>query len=212
MTINDIAKMLNIHRTTVYRVAKQLYPENFKNGSKTIFSEDEAIEIVSNLRKKGFITPLQNAKEPLQNAKLDVLLEKVTNLIDLVLEQNKTLFHLVKNLSTNKLIENKNNSYQKNENGFNIDDLLENSKDYEWFYINSISKYFNCDKNIIYKALLEKGIIYYSDYTAKYEFRDYYIENDLVRFYNKIPLLRRQLVDEIKPVVDKLIKKEKKLF
>lgn len=210
MTISDISKMLNIHRTTVYRVAKQLYPDAFKNGTKTIFSEKEAIDIVSNLRKKGFVSPVQNAKEQLQNAKLDVLLEKVSDLICLIMEQNKTLFGLIKDLSSKKLIEN--NSCEKNEKNINIDDLLENSREFEWFYIGSIAKYFNCNRNLVYKALLKKGIIYYSDYTAKYEFRDYYIENDLVRFYNKIPLLRKQLVEEIKPIIHKLIKKDKKLF
>lgn len=179
-------------------------------GQKTIFSEKEAIDIVSNLRKKGFVSPVQNAKEQLQNAKLDVLLEKVSDLICLIMEQNKTLFGLIKDLSSKKLIEN--NSCEKNEKNINIDDLLENSREFEWFYIGSIAKYFNCNRNLVYKALLKKGIIYYSDYTAKYEFRDYYIENDLVRFYNKIPLLRKQLVEEIKPIIHKLIKKDKKLF
>ena len=71
MTIKEISELSGISTRQVTRIGKELFPHNFQNGKKTFFLENEAIELMRVLRKKGFIEPRQNDKVPRQNDKVD---------------------------------------------------------------------------------------------------------------------------------------------
>jgi phage antirepressor YoqD-like protein len=62
MTIKEIAELLNVDEVTVNRKINELYPLKIKNGIKTVLTYLECHNIISEIKKKGIIAPLQNAK------------------------------------------------------------------------------------------------------------------------------------------------------
>ena len=68
MTTKEIAEASGVSVNTVLRTGKTLFPAKFENGKKTIFTQKEAIALMSGIRKEGFIQPLQNGEVPLQNS------------------------------------------------------------------------------------------------------------------------------------------------
>lgn len=53
MTTKQMAEMTGKSGQTVRRIAKKLYPDKFKTGAATEFSESESIEIVKKMRFLG---------------------------------------------------------------------------------------------------------------------------------------------------------------
>ena len=70
MTIKQMAEVSGVSAETVRTKGKELYPERFKNGKKTIFNQIEAINIMAELRKRGFIKPTENIELPTENMEL----------------------------------------------------------------------------------------------------------------------------------------------
>jgi hypothetical protein len=66
MTIKDIAEIAQVSSETVRAKGKELYPTRFENGRKTVFTKAEAMNIMSELRKKGFIQPTENLYPAIQ--------------------------------------------------------------------------------------------------------------------------------------------------
>lgn len=62
-----MSELFNVSGATVRRVAKDLYPELFENGKRTIFNQQQSLLIGDKIRKQGYIQPLQNGKVPIQN-------------------------------------------------------------------------------------------------------------------------------------------------
>lgn len=60
MTVNDMAIVAGVSTETVRAKGKEMYPDRFINGKKTVFNQNEAITIMSELRKKGFVQPTEN--------------------------------------------------------------------------------------------------------------------------------------------------------
>jgi hypothetical protein len=85
MTTKEIAVLTGLNNKTILRVIDKLFPDMIKNGKRTILNKEQARLVVSELRKKGFISeprnlcevgdiPSQNVKvdnEPSQNVKVD---------------------------------------------------------------------------------------------------------------------------------------------
>ena len=63
----EIAEAAGVTSETVRVKGKELFPERFVNGRKTEFNQKEAISIMSELRKKGFIQPTENLEVPTGN-------------------------------------------------------------------------------------------------------------------------------------------------
>lgn len=69
MTVHEIAETAGVHPDTVRRAIKERYPDKQQNGKQTHLGYHEAIAIVGDIRKKGYILPSQNTELPSQNAK-----------------------------------------------------------------------------------------------------------------------------------------------
>lgn len=67
MTINDMALVAGVSQETVRAKGKEMYPDKFVNGRKTVFNQTEAVTIMAELRKKGFVKPTENLELPTEN-------------------------------------------------------------------------------------------------------------------------------------------------
>ena len=76
MTIRQMAEVSGLSTNTVTRKVKEMYPDRVKNGRPTNLVQSEAITVMAELRKKNFVSPLQNAEVATQNAKVSFLSEK----------------------------------------------------------------------------------------------------------------------------------------
>lgn len=82
MTSKEIAEVAGVHRSTVIRKIKEIFPEKIKNGKVTKLEQDEAIRVVSDLRKSGFVQPMQNAQVPTQNAEVEKRLDRLEAILE----------------------------------------------------------------------------------------------------------------------------------
>lgn len=67
MTTREIAAVAGVSPRTVTRTAKSNGIGVVKPGAGTIFTEAEAVQLMAELRKKGFVEPRQNVAAPRQN-------------------------------------------------------------------------------------------------------------------------------------------------
>lgn len=67
MTTKEIAEAAGVSSETVRAKGKELFPDKFVIGKKTVFCQKEAIAIMSEIRKKGFIQPTENLEVPTEN-------------------------------------------------------------------------------------------------------------------------------------------------
>ena len=74
MTTKEIAEIAGVSERTVRRIAENEVGYVYEKGKKAIYTEKEAIEIMSLARKQGFIQPRQNAVVPRQNADVESIL------------------------------------------------------------------------------------------------------------------------------------------
>ena len=70
MTIKQMAEVAGVSQDTVTRKVKEMYPARVRNGRPTNLIQSEAITVMAELRKKNFVSPLQNAEVSLQNAEV----------------------------------------------------------------------------------------------------------------------------------------------
>jgi len=70
MTVREIAEIAGVSVQTVRRTAELNVGYVFEKGKKADFSEKESIEIMRELKKKGFIQPVQNGQVPDQNGQV----------------------------------------------------------------------------------------------------------------------------------------------
>ena len=63
MTIKDLAEVAGISQETVRVKGKELFPERFINGVKTVFTKEQSVKIMSELRTKGSIIPTEKLAE-----------------------------------------------------------------------------------------------------------------------------------------------------
>jgi len=73
MTIRELADVAGCSYSTLRKSARKLYPEKFRNGKLTVFGEQESVRIMSEVRKRGFVSPMQKAKVPFQNEEVEKL-------------------------------------------------------------------------------------------------------------------------------------------
>jgi hypothetical protein len=73
MTVNEIADLASVSPLTVRRQIKELFPGKLENGKKTTLNQAEATAIMAELRKPGFIEPIQNEQVPIQNEQVSRL-------------------------------------------------------------------------------------------------------------------------------------------
>jgi hypothetical protein len=83
MTIKQMAEVSGVSTETVSRKVKEMYPDRVTNGRPTNLIQTEAICVMTELRKKNFVEPLQNEKVPLQNDKLPIQNANVVTKSDL---------------------------------------------------------------------------------------------------------------------------------
>ena len=69
MTLKELAEVAGVSDSTVRRTAKELFPDKFKNGVRTIFDEYQSMKIMNVVTKKNMVA-MQNEKVPLQSAEL----------------------------------------------------------------------------------------------------------------------------------------------
>jgi hypothetical protein len=70
MTTKDIAAVARVSARTVTRTAKENGIGVIKPGVETVFTELESVQLMAELRKKGFVEPRQNVQQPRQNDEL----------------------------------------------------------------------------------------------------------------------------------------------
>lgn len=83
MTVREIAGVSGVSVSTVRRTAETKVGFVFESGKAATFTEKESIEIMREIKKKGFIQPIQNEAEPIQSEavsridRLESMMEKM---------------------------------------------------------------------------------------------------------------------------------------
>jgi len=96
-TIKQLTKLTGCHHSTIRAKVTKLFPDKVQNGVRTILSEEEAILIIMELKKKGIINLTENRKELTENRKVDRLtrlenmVEKLIETIPLLINQPKQI-------------------------------------------------------------------------------------------------------------------------
>lgn len=67
MTIKEMAAVAGVSTETVRGKAKELYPDKFENGKKTELNHGQAVAVMYELRKKGFVQPTENLEVPTEH-------------------------------------------------------------------------------------------------------------------------------------------------
>lgn len=80
MTVREIAEIAGVSTETVRIKTRELFPEKIKNGKRTVFLQKEAVKIMADLRKKGFVQATENLEVPTKN--LEVKSLDVNNRLD----------------------------------------------------------------------------------------------------------------------------------
>lgn len=70
MTTRQIAEAAGVSVETVTRKIRELCPEEVKNGKPTNLPQPKALRVMSELRKTGFVAPIQNDEVPRQNGEV----------------------------------------------------------------------------------------------------------------------------------------------
>lgn len=70
MTTKEIAAVAGVSARTVTRAARENGIGVVKPGVETVFTELESVQLMAELRKKGFVEPRQNVPDPRQNDEL----------------------------------------------------------------------------------------------------------------------------------------------
>ena len=91
MTTKEIAEIAGVSVQTVRRTAESRVGFVFVAGKKADFTEKESIEIMRELKKKGFIQPVQNGQVPVQNGQVEQLGVMVANLSIMMQESMKMM-------------------------------------------------------------------------------------------------------------------------
>jgi len=82
MTAKMMADVAQVSVDTVNRKAKDLFPAKiFEKGKRVNFTHEESLAIMSELRKKGFVQPTQNAEVPTQNAEV-ARIDRLENMVE----------------------------------------------------------------------------------------------------------------------------------
>lgn len=84
MTTREIAEAAGVSSETVRAKGKELFPAKFSAGRKTEFNQKEAIAIMAELRKRGFIQPTENLEVPTNDriTRLETLVAAQIGLVD----------------------------------------------------------------------------------------------------------------------------------
>lgn len=97
MTAQEMAEVAGVSKKTVLRTAKVHGIGCILPGKETVFSELEAVKIMAEMRKKGFIEPRQNVSLPGQNVEVltkhdiaEIVAETVKQLLPLIQGCNQT--------------------------------------------------------------------------------------------------------------------------
>ena len=67
MTTKEIAEIAGVSAETVRAKTREIFPEKIKNGKRTVFLQKEAVTIMAELRKKGFVQATENLEVPTEN-------------------------------------------------------------------------------------------------------------------------------------------------
>lgn len=84
MTIKELAEIAGVSKDTIIRKVKELFPGKIQPKKRTILNQKDAIHLMAEIRKKGFVEPMQNASDLTQNAsdvqgdRIDKLIEGIT--------------------------------------------------------------------------------------------------------------------------------------
>jgi len=100
MTTKEIAEAAGVTPETVRVKGKELFPERFVNGRKTEFNQKEAVSIMSELRKKGFIQPTENLEVPTENLEVVTRGDLAAFGAAIVSEMMKQFLPLIQNSKT----------------------------------------------------------------------------------------------------------------
>jgi len=91
MTTKELADTAGVSVDTIQRKAKELFPGKFTQGSKPRYTQKEAIAIIGNVKKTGFIELPQIAEVPTQGAdvsrmdRLESLMEKMMTMMTVIM-------------------------------------------------------------------------------------------------------------------------------
>ena len=68
MTVKELMEITGLSRKTITEKVKLFFPDIVNNGKAIELNETQAIQVMDDLRKKGFITPAKNSQVPTQNS------------------------------------------------------------------------------------------------------------------------------------------------
>jgi len=66
MTIKEMAEIAGVSAETIRAKGKELYPDRIINGIKTVFTREQAVKIMAEIRVKGAMIPTENLSQNLQ--------------------------------------------------------------------------------------------------------------------------------------------------
>ena len=73
MTIKELADVAGCNERTVRRIGKDMFPDVFRNGVKTIFTKDQCFDIMSNLPKRNLVQMSEQPNTNVQAVNYEVI-------------------------------------------------------------------------------------------------------------------------------------------
>ena len=105
MTVREIAEIAGVSTETVRAKTRELFPDKIKNGKRTVFLQKEAVTIMADLRKRGFIQATENLEVPTENlevkpAEVNSRLDRLESLMEKLLLVTGNLLQVQQNNQT----------------------------------------------------------------------------------------------------------------
>lgn len=91
--------LTGLGRITITTKIKAFFPEIVKNGKRIELTEDQAIKIVEDLRKKGFVQPVNNQQVPVNNQQVQIISQILEPILKQQSEFNLKLLQEIKQIT-----------------------------------------------------------------------------------------------------------------
>lgn len=109
MTVKELAEVAGVSNENVRKVGKRLFPGMSQNGIKTIYTENQSLCIMREVRKKNLVSvPTQSVGVPTQSVKANDIDNAfklaIVTLTDLYKKQDERISNIEKAIETRKAL------------------------------------------------------------------------------------------------------------
>jgi len=186
MTIKELAEIYGLNRETIRRIMKKLYPNQIKNGVKTLLTRDMVAKIIEHIHptaeRASKVKPTKNLEvEPTRNLEVEPKkfpgIEKFNELMQTMIDAQKQIADMQKQMidiqkqmiDTQKQILERLDRLENKANNTKSLTYTPTHDEYEYYYISTIAKKLEVKNKDVFYALFQMNKVKRSQYTGKYE-------------------------------------------